>query len=297
MTQTLKSVSRKFGLSLEFFPPKSLEASFKLWNAVETLAGLNPDFVSITYGAGGSTREITRSAVKVIKRHYGLNVAGHLTCVDATMEETLAVAEGYAEAGATEVVALRGDPPKGEKRFTPHPEGFSGSVDLIRALKDMNKFTIRVGAYPHRHPDAADDQADIDHLKAKFDAGADTAITQFFFEAEDFLRFRDRCAAAGITQKITPGILPIENWEKTRGFAQACGTTTPEWLDRAFDNARRTNSERLLSTAICSELCDDLLREGVEDLHFYTLNDPTLTLEVCRALGRTVVSENLHAVA
>jgi len=297
MTQTLKSISRTFGLSLEFFPPKSLEASFKLWNAVDTLAGLNPDFVSITYGAGGSTREITRSAVQVVKQNYGLNIAGHLTCVDATRDETLAVAEGYAAAGASEIVALRGDPPQGEKRFTPHPDGFSSSVELVRALADLNKFTIRVGAYPHRHPEAANDQSDIDHLKAKFDAGADSAITQFFFESEDFLRFRDRCVAAGITQKITPGILPIENWSKTRAFAQRCGTTTPDWMDKAYDNARLSNTERLLSTAICSELCDDLLCEGVEDLHFYTLNDPTLTLEVCRCLGRTVVSENLHQVA
>lgn len=297
MTQTVKPAQRNFGLSFEFFPPKSLEASFKLWNAIDTLAGLEPDFVSITYGAGGSTREITRSAVAVIKQNYGLNVAGHLTCVNASREETLAVAEDYAAAGATDIVALRGDPPKGDTKFRPHSDGFANSLELISALADLNKFNIRVGAYPHRHPEAASDDADVDFLKAKFDAGAHSAITQFFFEAEDFLRFRDRCAAAGITQKITPGILPIENWEKTRNFSRRCGARTPEWLDKAFENAEREGTERLLSTAICTELCDDLLNEGVEDLHFYTLNDATLTQEVCRGLGRTLAGPRLYQVA
>lgn len=297
MTQTVKPAQRNFGLSFEFFPPKSLEASFKLWNAIDTLAGLEPDFVSITYGAGGSTREITRSAVAVIKQNYGLNVAGHLTCVNASRAETLAVAEDYAAAGATEIVALRGDPPKGDSKFRPHSDGFASSLELIRALADLNKFNIRVGAYPHRHPEAVSDDADVDFLKAKFDAGAHSAITQFFFEAEDFLRFRDRCAAAGITQKITPGILPIENWEKTRNFSRRCGARTPEWLDKAFENAEREGTERLLSTAICTELCDDLLNEGVEDLHFYTLNDATLTQEVCRGLGRTLAGPRLYQVA
>ncbi len=297
MTQTVKPAHRKFGLSFEFFPPKSLEGGFKLWNAVDSLVSLEPDFVSVTYGAGGSTRDITRSTIEVIKRNYGLNVAGHLTCVDASREETLAVAEGYAAAGATEIVALRGDPPKGDTRFRPHQNGFASSLELIRALADLDKFTIRVGAYPHRHPEAASDDADVDFLKAKFDAGADSAITQFFFEAEDFLRFRDRCAAAGIKGKITPGILPIENWEKTRNFSRRCGTKTPDWLDKAFENAKRQGTERLLSTAICTELCDDLLSEGVEDLHFYTLNDASLTQEVCRSLGRTLAGPRLYQVA
>jgi methylenetetrahydrofolate reductase (NADPH) len=297
MTQTAQPARRDFGLSFEFFPPKSLEASFKLWNAVDTLAGLDPDFVSITYGAGGSTREITRSAVAVINKNYDLKVAGHLTCVNASREETLAVAQGYADAGATSIVALRGDPEKGQGKFLPHKDGYSGSLELIRALAELGKFDIVVGAYPHRHPDAISDTSDIDHLKAKFDAGATSAITQFFFEAEDFLRFRDRCVAAGITQKITPGILPIENWEKTRAFSQRCGTTTPEWMDKAFANAKLGGTERLLSTALCSELCDDLLIEGVEDLHFYTLNDPNLTLEVCKCLGRTARDIGLNQVA
>lgn len=284
---------RQFGLSFEFFPPKSLDASFKLWNAVETLAGFNPDFVSVTYGAGGSTRKLTRSAIEVIAKNYGVKLAGHLTCVGSSKEETLTVARDYASLGARDVVALRGDPEVAGEAFQPHPDGFSGSLELISALADMNRFNIRVAAYPHPHPEAQSPQADIDMLKAKFDAGATSAITQFFFEAEDFLRFRDRCAKAGIENKITPGILPIENWAKTRVFAQKCGTTTPEWMDHAFQNADHADAAKLLSTVICSELCDDLLSEGVDDLHFYTLNDPTLTKDVCRALGRTMTQPAL----
>ncbi len=287
--------SRSFGLSFEFFPPKTLGAGFRLWNAIETLSALDPDFVSITYGAGGTTRQITREAVGVVAKNYPFEVAGHLTCVGATKEETLAVAQEYADAGATQIVALRGDPPKGADKFVPHPEGFSGSLELIRALADMDKFKIRVSAYPHTHPDAASPEADIDILKAKFDAGADSAITQFFFEKDDFLFFRDRCVKAGITQQIIPGIFPIENWSKTRNFAKMCGTPTPEWIDRAFANAEDKETARLLSTALCSELCDDLLNEGVEHLHFYTLNDATLTREICRALGRTLRQPSLRA--
>ncbi len=290
-------IRESFGLSFEFFPPNSLEASFKLWNAIDTLAGFAPEFISVTYGAGGSTRELTKSAVAVIRQNYGLEVAGHLTCVNASRNEVLEVARGYAESGAKEIVALRGDAPKGADSFSAHPDGFASSVELIEALAEMNEFKIRVGAYPHKHPEAAGDLADIEYLKRKFEAGADSAITQFFFEAEDFLRFRDRCEKAGITNKITPGILPIENWAKTKKFSARCGTPTPDWLDRAYRNAKDAEEARLLSTAICTEICDDLLCEGVEDLHFYTLNDPTLTQDVCRALGRKLIAPALHKVA
>lgn len=290
-------IKESFGLSFEFFPPQSLEASFKLWSAVETLAGFSPDFVSITYGAGGSTRELTKSAVSVINQNYGLEVAGHLTCVDASKAEVLDVAKEYLANGATQIVALRGDPAKGQDKFTAHPDGFSSSIELISALSDLDDFKIRVGAYPHKHPEAADAQADIEFLKRKFDAGADSAITQFFFEAEDFLRFRDRCAKAGITGEIIPGILPIENWDKTKAFAERCGAYAPEWMDKLYSNATTPNQKRLLSTALCTELCDDLLCEGVEHLHFYTLNDPTLTQDVCRALGRKLKAPALSNVA
>ncbi len=290
-------IRESFGLSFEFFPPQSLEASFKLWSAVDALAGLSPDFVSVTYGAGGSTRELTRSAVSVIRENYGLEVAGHLTCVNASRQEVMDVAAEYKKSGANEIVALRGDAPKGQDTFTAHPEGFANSIELIEALKETGDFKIRVGAYPHKHPEATDGQADIEFLKRKFDAGADVAMTQFFFEAEDFLRFRDRCDKAGITGKITPGILPIENWEKTKKFSARCGTLTPQWMDKAFQNAQNAEETRMLSTALCTEICDDLLCEGVEDLHFYTLNDPTLTQDVCRALGRKLASPALHKVA
>ncbi len=275
-------------VSFEFFPPQNLAGSFRLWDTVQTLAPLGPRFVSVTYGAGGSTRELTREAVQTLHEHSGLNVAAHLTCVNATREETLAIAEGFAQAGVTEIVALRGDPPKGQGRFTPHPDGFANSVELIEALAATGHFTIRVGAYPDTHPEAADPQADIDWLKRKLDAGASEALTQFFFEAETFLRFRDACERAGIDgSRITPGILPIENWKGARSFARRCGAKVPQWLEDAFDKALRDGREDLLAVAVCSELCSDLIDEGVERLHFYTLNRPELTRDVCHALGVT----------
>ena len=274
-------------VSFEFFPPKNLEASFRLWDTVQVLSPLNPNFVSVTYGAGGTTRDLTRDAVATLHKNAGLNVAAHLTCVNATREETLAIADGFAEAGVTEIVALRGDPPKGEGKFTPHPDGFANSVELIEALADKGKFKIHVGAYPERHPDAVSDTSDVDWLKRKLDAGATDGITQFFFETETFLRFRDRCEKAGITAPIIPGILPIENWKGMRKFAIGCGAHVPAWLDDAFDKAARDNREDLLATALCTEMCTALIDEGVDKLHFYTLNKPELTRDVCHALGVT----------
>lgn len=281
-------------ISFEFFPPKSLEGSFRLWDTVQTLAPLEPRFVSVTYGAGGTTRELTRDAVGTLHKATGLNVAAHLTCVDASREETLEIADQFAAAGVTEIVALRGDPPKGANGFAPHPQGFGDSCELISALADTGKFNIRVGAYPERHPEAASQQADIDWLKRKIDAGASEAITQFFFEADTFFRFRDACAKAGINAPIIPGVLPIENWAGSRKFAAACGTQVPAWLDDAFDKAIRDNRHDLLATALATELCSDLIEGGVEDLHFYTLNRPELTRDVCHALGVTPRVELRH---
>ncbi len=272
-------------ISFEFFPPQSLDASFRLWETVQALAPMSPEFVSVTYGAGGTTRALTHDAVATIGRNYGLNVAAHLTCVDATRQETLAIAEAYAAVGVCEIVALRGDAPKGATRFTPHPEGFSDTVELVEALAATGKFNIRVGAYPEPHPDAAYAGADVGWLKRKIDAGASSAITQFFFEAETFLRFRDACVKAGINAPILPGILPIDNWDGVKRFAARCGTAIPGWLDEAFRAAKRDGREELLSIALCTELCDTLRTEGVEDFHFYTLNRPHLTREVVRALG------------
>lgn len=278
-------------ISFEFFPPKTLEASFRLWDTVQTLAPLDPRFVSVTYGAGGTTRELTRDAVATLHKSSGLPVAAHLTCVDATRQETLEIADTFARAGVQDIVALRGDPPKGQDRFEPHPEGFANSVELISALAETEMFSIRVGAYPDKHPEAQSSAADIDWLKAKLDAGADEALTQFFFEAETFLRFRDACAKAGIDKPIVPGILPIENWKGARNFAKRCEAHIPTWIEDAFEKAVRDDREDLLATAICTELCSDLIDEGVDNLHFYTLNRPELTRDVCFALGITPKAE------
>ncbi|PRY25473.1 5,10-methylenetetrahydrofolate reductase (NAD(P)) [Aliiruegeria haliotis] len=274
-------------VSFEFFPPRSVEASFRLHDTVQALAPLQPEFVSVTYGAGGTTRRLTHEAVSAIHSTTELRVAAHLTCVDATRQETLAIAKSYAEAGVTDIVALRGDPPKGATRFEPHPDGFRDSCELISALKASGDFTIRVGAYPDRHPEAASDTSDVEWLKRKIDAGADGAITQFFFEAETFFRFRDACAAAGIDAPILPGILPIEHWANTKRFATRCGASIPGWLDDAFAHAIRDDREELLAIAVATELCSELIDGGVEHLHFYTLNKPHLTHDICHALGIT----------
>ena len=272
-------------VSFEFFPPKSLEGAFRLWDTVRELAPLQPSFVSVTYGAGGTTRDLTHEAVTTIGKHYGLNVAAHLTCVDATRAETLAIAERYAEAGVTEIVGLRGDPPGGARGFTAHPEGFASSVELVEALAQTGRFKLHVGAYPDPHPEANGDGADVAWLRRKVEAGASSAITQFFFEPETFFRFRDACVAAGVDVPVIPGILPIENWAGVAKFAARCGARVPSWIPDAFEKAERDGRAELLATALCTELCSELLEGGVEHLHFYTLNKPHLTRTVVGALG------------
>ena len=274
-------------ISFEFFPPKNLESSFRLWDTVQVLAPLEPRFISVTYGAGGTTRDLTRDAVSTLHKSSGLRVAAHLTCVNASRQETVAVARSFAAAGISDIVALRGDPPKGVVGFTPHPEEFQSSLELISALAQSGDFTLRVAAYPESHPEAESPAADIEFLKRKIDAGASEALTQFFFEAETFLRFRDACDKAGINVPITPGILPIENWQGTRRFAKACNAKVPNWLTDAFSKAERDDREDLLATAVCTELCSQLIDEGVDTLHFYTLNRPDLTRDICHALGIT----------
>jgi methylenetetrahydrofolate reductase (NADPH) len=274
-------------ISFEFFPPKSLAASFRLWDCVNSLAPFDPSFVSVTYGAGGTTRKLTHEAVTTLHKSRGLRVAAHLTCVDASREETLSIAQSYADAGITDIVALRGDAPRGATHFQPREDGFSDSISLIEALADTGQFNLTVGAYPEKHPEARDNTSDIAYLKRKFDAGASAAITQFFFEADTFFRFRDDCVKAGITAPIIPGILPIENWQGAKKFAKSCGTSIPIVVQDAFAKATRDGHTDLLATALATELCDDLLSGGVEHLHFYTLNKPELTRDVCNALGIT----------
>ena len=274
-------------VSFEFFPPKTIEASFRLWDTVQTLAPLAPRFVSVTYGAGGTTRQLTREAVAAIAGSTDLSVAAHLTCVDATKEDTLSLAKSWADLGVKDIVALRGDPPKGTEGFAPHPEGFANSCEMIEALAASGDFNIRVSAYPHKHPEATSLKNDVDWLKRKIDAGASEAITQFFFEADDFFRLRDLCDKSGITVPITPGILPIENWAGTKAFAQRCGAQIPDWMDAAFQTALRDDRSDLLSVALSTELCSDLIDGGVENFHFYTLNKPELTRDICAAIGVT----------
>ena len=287
-------------LSFEFFPPRSVEATFRLHDAVRALVPLGPKFVSVTYGAGGSTRRLTGEAVAAIAARAEVPVAGHLTCVGASRAETLEVAEGYGAAGVRDIVALRGDAAEGDEGFRPHPDGFADSPSLVAALADRG-FRVHVGAYPERHPDAASDTADVEWLKRKVDAGAASAITQFFFEAETFLRFRDRCAAAGIAVPIVPGLLPIQSFAKARRFAERCGASIPADLAEAYRCAARDDDtgerERLLSTAVTAELASDLIAEGVDHLHFYTLNDAALPLRVVRALGLEPARPAVRALA
>ena len=271
-------------VSFEFFPPKTLNASFRLWDTMRALAPLGPDWVSVTYGAGGTTRKLTREAVETIGTRFGVRVAGHLTCVDATRADTLEVADGFRRAGVMDIVALRGDPPKGADGFTPHPEGFRDSVELVAALTERG-FRCRVGAYPDRHPESPDAAADVAWLKRKVDAGAHEAVTQFFFDADAFLRFRDRCAAAGVDAPILPGLLPVEDWSKTRGFAGRCGAVIPGAVAEAFDAAEARGRAEAFAVDHCAAMAERLLAEGCSHLHFHPLNKPDLTRDVCARLG------------
>ncbi|MFC3570484.1 methylenetetrahydrofolate reductase [NAD(P)H] [Paracoccus sp. TOH] len=271
-------------ISFEFFPPRNLDQSFRLWETARALAPLGPDFVSVTYGAGGTTRQLTHEAVTALASHYGLNVAAHLTCVDATRDETMQIVADYAAAGVHEIVALRGDAPQGQDRFTPHADGFADSVALIEAIAARGDMTIRCGAYPEPHPESPDTAADVAWLKRKVDAGASSAMTQFFFDAETYFRFRDACAAAGIDAPIIPGILPIQSWAGARRFAERCGTSVPQWAEDAFAAAGKEGEARL-ALDVCVRLCERLVEGGVDRLHFYTLNKPDLVLKVCAGLG------------
>ncbi len=273
-------------VSFEFFPPKNEKMEETLWETMQTLEPLGPRFVSVTYGAGGSTRERTHATVERIARETGVPAAAHLTCVDATKDEIAEVARAYWEAGVRHIVALRGDPPVQGAKFTPHPEGYAGAADLVTGLKSVAPFEISVACYPETHPDAASPAADLDNLKRKLDAGASRAITQFFFEPETFFRFRDQAAAAGIAAEITPGIMPVSNFAAIQRMSAMCGTAVPPWLARLFEDLDEHPAARqLVAATVSAELCRRLYAGGVRQFHFYTLNRAELSYAICHLLG------------
>lgn len=273
-------------VSFEFFPPRNAEAEASLWRAAQRLAPLNPRFVSVTYGAGGSTRERTHATVTRLKKEWGLEPAAHLTCVAASRAEVDAVARAYAEAGVRHIVALRGDPPDGESRFAPHPDGYRNAAELVEGLRRIADFELSVAAHPECHPDAVSPDADIDNLARKLDAGATRAITQYFFDADTYLRFRDRAVARGIAVPIVPGILPVTNFAQLVKFSARCGASVPAWLAGRFAGLDAEPEIRaLVATGIAVDLCRRLQDEGVEEFHFYTLNRAELTTAICRVLG------------
>lgn len=285
-------------VSFEFFPPKSEKMEQQLWEAVRALQPLGPRFVSVTYGAGGSTRERTHATVSRIVQETAIPAAAHLTCVDATRDEVDAIARAYWEAGVRHIVALRGDPPTAGARFAAHPQGYRNAADLVAGLRKVAPFEISVAAYPECHPDSTDPQADIDNLKAKVDAGATRAISQFFFSPEAFFRFRDRAAAAGITAEIVPGILPVSNVAQTRKFAAMCGAAIPSWMDRLFEGLDDHPAARqLVAATIAAELCRRLYAGGIRHFHFYTLNRAELSFAICHLLGLRAGSASLEKAA
>jgi len=273
-------------VSFEFFPPKNAAMSETLWQSVETLAPLGPRFASVTYGAGGSTRERTHQQVVRIQNEARIPAAAHLTCVEATREEVDEVARHYWDEGIRHIVALRGDAPDGQSQYAPHPGGYANAVELIAGLKRVADFEISVAAYPEVHPDSPDRQADLDNLKAKFDAGATRAITQFFFDPQCFFDFRDRAAAAGIDGEIVPGIMPVLSFAAVRRMSGLCGTAIPPWMEGLFDGLDdRPAARQLVSATIAAELCRRLYAGGVRQFHFYTLNRAELSYAICHMLG------------
>ena len=272
-------------ISFEFFPPKSAETEAKLWDVVNELSVIGPDFVSITYGAGGSTRDRTHKCVKQIVTKTDLKPAAHLTCVAASKSEVDEVIEDYANAGVKHIVALRGDMPD-MAAFSPHPDGYSGSVELVESLAKRGGFDITVSAYPEKHPESDNMQTDIDLLKAKIDAGATRAITQFVFDTEQYYRFRDLLADNKINIPVIPGIMPTTNFKGVLRMSEACGASVPEWMKNKFDGLDEDlESRRALAIEIAIDQCRDLINSGFENLHFYTLNQATVTKAVCNALS------------
>jgi len=274
------------GVSFEFFPPKTEGMEQTLWKSILRLAPIGPNFVSVTYGAGGSTRDRTHATVRRILEETTLTPAAHLTCVAATRDEVDDVARAYWEAGVRQIVALRGDPPEAGTAYAPHPGGYRYAADLVEGLNRIADFDISVAAYPETHPEAPSADFDLDNLKRKIDAGAKRAITQFFFDTEVFLRFRDRVRRAGIDTPLIPGILPVTNFAQVVRFAGMCGAGVPGWLSRLFESlGEDSETRKLVAAMVAGEQCRILAAEGVSNFHFYTLNRADLTFAMCHMLG------------
>jgi methylenetetrahydrofolate reductase (NADPH) len=283
---TSAAIPRPFAVSFEFFPPATADAESTLWRAIQRLAPLTPRFVSVTYGAGGSTRERTHRTVRRLLDETTLEPAAHLTCVGATRDEVDAVADSYWEAGVRHLVALRGDAPAGSARYAPHPGGYPYAVDLVAGLRARHDFQVTVSAYPEGHPEAASLHADLDNLKRKIDAGATQAITQFFFDNTVYLRFVERVRRAGISIPIIPGIMPVTNFVQMRRFAAQAGATVPAALAWLFEGLEDdVETRKLVAATVAAEQCQRLAAEGVHEFHFYTLNRADLTYAICHILG------------
>jgi methylenetetrahydrofolate reductase (NADPH) len=276
-----------FLVSFEFFPPKTDVMEERFWDSIGKLAPLKPRFVSVTYGAGGSTRERTLRMVKEVKAQTGVDAAAHLTCVGASRDEVDAVVRGYREAGVSRIVALRGDPAEGiGKPFSPHPEGYRNAADLVAGIRKVGDFDISVAAYPEKHPQSPNWDADIDNLKRKLDAGASRAITQMFFDNDDYFRFVERARAAGVTAPIVPGIQPIHSFRQISGFAARCGASIPGWMAERFEGLEEDpETHALVASAVAAEQVLELVDNGITEFHFYTLNRANLVLALARLLG------------
>ncbi len=272
--------------SFEFFPPANIKAQASLWSCIDRLAPVNPAFVSVTYGAGGSTRERTHETVVRIAKDTDMEVAAHLTCVGSEKCEIEAIAQRYWEAGIRHIVALRGDPPDNTGSYKPNPDGYAFASDLVTGLKKIADFEITVAAYPETHPESKNPQDDLDNLKRKIDAGATRAITQYFFDPEVYLKFLERARANGIHVPIVPGILPVTNFAQVKKFSALCGTDVPEWLAGLFDGLDDDpETRKLVAASVAAEQCRILHASGVKDFHFYTLNRADLTYAICHVLG------------
>lgn len=286
-----RATTTDIDVSFEFFPPKTEKMEETLWQSVARLAPLRPAFVSVTYGAGGTTRERTHATVVRILNETGLPPAAHLTCVGASKDEVLEVADHYWEAGIRHIVALRGDPPEGQA-YVPHPQGFAFASDLVEGLRKRHDFEISVAAYPETHPQATSADDDSDNLKRKVDAGATRAITQYFFDTDSYFRFMDRVGTAGITVPVVPGILPVTNFAQVAKFSAMCGTQVPDWLRDLFEGLDDDpETRRLVAATVAAEQCRALYAGGVRAFHFYTLNRADLTYAICHILGLRPVPE------